>query len=577
MTHFDMLIRGGTIVDGSGSARFQGDVGITDGVITAIGPSVDGAADEVMDATGLIVAPGVLDLHTHYDAQVHWDPYCTGQSWNGVTSVVIGNCGFGYAPAHPESREQLMLMMGTAEQVPVSAQREIFKHWDWETFPEWMDHLRSIPKGINLLSYLPVNALLIYVMGEDSRHRAATAEEMRVMKQLLNEAMDAGAVGMSFSHLSDMNAAKEGDGSPFPADIHPAEDLYELAGVLRDRGQGFIEAFTNAPGVDFREVAEGVARASGRPVIHNLAGPWPSAPDHHGDILAWMTRCAEEGLQIYSQPMEPYWLEFSLEYFNSWERLPFFVEFVHASVEEKIRFASDPQFIEDAKRAYNPLILGGAGGPWETYVLITAHGATEYEKYEGTSLGEITEAEGRHMLDVLFDILAKSRMQAEWKSFPAISDAATYAEVIRHPHMLVGGSDGGAHLTFMGGSWSTQFISWLVRDEGLLTLEELHHRMSGYQAEVIGLDRRGLLRQGYAADLMVYDYDTIGGPDKTLVIRDVPGDGGAFRRATPAEGIRWVIVNGKVIHENGKSTGVTPGRMLSVLGPETDARLREVV
>ena len=572
-THFDKLIRGGTVVDGSGAPRFQADIGISDGVIRAIGPSLEAEADEVLDASGLIVAPGILDLHTHYDAQVHWDPYCTGQSWHGVTSVLIGNCGFGYAPVRPEARERIMSMMETGEQVPMPAQREIFKGWNWETFPEWIDHLRSIPKGINLLTYVPINSLLLYVMGEDCRERPATPEEMQAMKRLLNEAMDAGAVGFSLSHLRDTSVTKEADGRPLPADVHPPEDFYELATVLRDRGQGIIEALTNVPGTDCREVAEGIARASGRPVIHNLAGPWPTVPDHHVDIMEWAARCAEDGLQIYSQPMEPFWLEFSLEYYNGWGRLPFFIPFVNSSIDEKIKLATDPQFIEEAKQAYDPVKLGGSGGPWELYELIRANGATEYEKYEGSSLGKITESEGRHMLDVLFDILAKSKMRAEWKAHPAISDAAAYAELLRNPRLLVSGSDGGAHLTFLAGAFSTQFIAWLARDEKLLTLEELHYRMSGYQAEVIGLDRRGILREGYAADLLAYDLDAIDLPDKALVVRDVPGDDNAFRRATPAPGVKWVMVNGEVIHKDGTPTGTTPGRMISVQGPEMDAHL----
>ncbi|HIF10065.1 MAG TPA: hypothetical protein EYQ81_09620, partial [Sneathiellales bacterium] len=243
MALFDTIIKGGTIVEGTGLPRFIGDIGIKDGHIAKIGKLDAQDADEVLNAEGLIVAPGFVDLHTHYDAQLHWDPYCTISGWHGVTSVAVGNCGFGFAPARPEMRERLFLMMTRTEQIPYDSMVEgIGLDWDWESLPEWMDHLERQPKGVNILNYVPLNPLMIYVMGLERAKSGepATKEEQAEMMRLVDEAMDAGMMGIAAQRLGDKTVQADYDGTPMPtqSDIVAAgvitnEDLWALAHYVR--------------------------------------------------------------------------------------------------------------------------------------------------------------------------------------------------------------------------------------------------------------------------------------------------------------------------------------------------------
>src|ERR1700722_12876411 len=215
VVEFDILIKNGTVVDGTGAPRVVADIGIKGGVIARLGSDIAaGKSDRVIDAEGRIVAPGTIDAHTHYDAQIHWDPYCTNSGWHGVTTNVVGNCGFGFAPCAPGSRDRHMRMMENTEQVPLGAMRKSLG-WDWETFPQWIEHLKSVRKGVNIASYLPVNPLLIYVMGVDAaKSRPATQSERRTMKDMLNRAMDAGALGFGFSYQGLHNTHVDYDGTP---------------------------------------------------------------------------------------------------------------------------------------------------------------------------------------------------------------------------------------------------------------------------------------------------------------------------------------------------------------------------
>jgi N-acyl-D-aspartate/D-glutamate deacylase len=571
---FDMLIKRGTIVDGGMYPRYRGDIGIRDGLIAAIGPDLgDPPALKTIDARGMIVAPGAIDLHTHFDAQVHWDPHCTPHTWHGVTTALITNCGFGYAPVRPDMRERTMAMMESTEQVPLAAQRAAL-NWEWETFPEWVEHLKRTPKAPNFLFFIPLNQLMIYVMGiEAAKSRRATPAEMERMKALLNEAMDLGAVGFSFSRLLNTSNHTDSDGTPMPADIHPEEDFYELASELRRRGQGIIQITANVPGTDTREVVEKVARVSGRPILHLVCGPYDAVPEFHRDILGWVDRTADEGLQIFSTIAAPnVWMEFTLKEFNFWERSPYFQRFVYADEAEKLRLTTDPEFLRGAREAYDPKILGGSGGLWHDYVLLRPH-SEKYAAFAGRTLGEICEKNGEHIVDVMFDVLSASELEAEFRSTPSGGDPEKYKEVLAHPRAIVNASDGGAHIQTVNVMWSAEYLRWAVRDHKISSLEEMHFKLSGLPAQIVGLNRRGLLRQGYAADLIIYDLAELDYVRQYLVIRDVPG--GAYRRAAPApKGMHWVIINGQAVLNDGQALGPLPGELISNGPLELDGALR---
>lgn len=581
MAEFDLVIKGGTIVDGTRVPRYVGDIGIRDGVVATIGSGkIDPArATKVIDATGRIVAPGVIDPHTHYDAQIFWDPYCTNSGWHGNTTFVVGNCGFGFMPCKVEDRERYLLMMENTEQVPLNAMREALP-WNWISFPEWMDAVRRIPKGVNLAAYMPLNSLMIYVMGiEAAKTRGATEAERLEMRRLLNEAMDAGAIGFGFSYLNEHNNHKDIDGSPMPTDSMRLEDAYYLAGVLRERGEGVIQCLCELPPgkASNRNVAEELARVSGRPILMNVIAPYESIAEYHRGLLKWLDDMEDKGLNIYGQAfVNRSWVQYRVVDYDQWSTTsPSFLAFTVAQgAENKAKLAADPEFVRTAVEEYDPHAWEGTGGALETMRLLDAKGAEAYAKYNGQVFGDIARAEGKHVVAVLFEIAAASGALAEIRSTAATgTDPHMAAEVLRHKRVLPGNSDGGAHGKFhSGGQYSTDNIMWLVREEKLLSLEDLHYSLSYLTARALGLANRGALLPGMAADLYIYDFDKIGfDREKYETLNDLPG--GEWRRVCRAEGIDWIVVNGEPIFHSGESTGATPGRMLGVGGPELDMRL----
>lgn len=578
MPNFDVLIAGGTIVDGTGAPQFAGDIVVKDGRIAQIGTSLQVDAAEVIDATGLIVAPGVIDTHTHYDAQIHWDPYATNSGWHGTTTIGVGNCGFGFAPCRPMDRDRYMQMMETTEQVPVNAMRNALG-WDWETFPEWMEHLKAVPLGVNVASYVPLNPLLIYVMGvEAAKSRAATPEEREQMKQALHDAMDAGAIGFGFSYQGNHNTHIDCDGTPMPTDTMNREDILALAEVLKERGEGSIQALVDTPGARFGELALEVARVSGQPVLHNVILVNDFLPTYHEEIIDLIDRAHAEGLQIYTQTLTTRgWNEFKPLDWDIWNIIPIFREFTFAGDRAaKVAKARDPDFRKRLRESYKPEYLAPAGGPLEHYVLNDACGVEPWSAHVGKSVGAIAAAVGdRPATDVFMDIVADTNADADFLVAEGMScDEAKVAAVLRHPHTIPGTSDGGAHVKFWaGGQYSTDAIMWMVRETGLMTLEEIHHKLSAVPARVLGLDRRGTLEPGMAADILIYDFERLGYDRlRYEIVHDLPD--GDWRRVCKPKGIARVLVNGRTTFVNGTDcTGATPGQLVSCGGEDADLRL----
>ena len=296
MARYDVLIRGGTIVDGTMVPRFRGDLGIVNGRIVEIGRIRSDDATRVLDADGLVVAPGFVDLHTHYDAQIQWDPYCSISGWHGVTSVALGNCGFGFAPVHPEGRDRAMLSMSRNEAIPLRTMQEGML-WDWETFPEWMNTLERIPKGVNCLTYMPLSPLLIYVMGLDAaKSRAAKPDEQAEMVRLLEEAMDAGACGWSAQRIGERSLQADYDGTPMPTDTMSDDDVFAFASTLGRRGEGIIQitqgqALSDGDMARDFAVTEKIAELSGQPVLFNVVLAVDGMPEVHKMYVDWLASC----------------------------------------------------------------------------------------------------------------------------------------------------------------------------------------------------------------------------------------------------------------------------------------------
>jgi N-acyl-D-amino-acid deacylase len=572
MAEFDIQIKGGTIVDGTRVPRYRGDIWIKDGKIAQVGGRAASFAQKVIDADGLIVAPGFVDLHTHYDAQIRWDPYCTISGWHGVTSVVLGNCGFGFVPVKPDFRERSMLTMTRTEAIPYDAMKTGMK-WDWETIPQYLDSLDRAPKGINCIQYLPTASLMTYVMGlEAAKHRPATAAERAEMARLLAEGMDAGLCGFSIQRLGPDSTQADFDGSPMVTDTMCDDDILNLARVLRERDEGFIE-ITQATGrikedLNFLEVLAAEAR---RPILHNVIAPARRDPKVHQRSLAWVKRCREKGLPIFGQTFTVRTgFAFTLEHWNLYDASPAWRAVTTGTTEEKLAKMKDPALRAAIKREHEEanrkleVIQAGVGGPLRHLIVQWANERPELEKYVGKTLGQIAHEEHKDEIDVMLDLSIAGDLKVEFLGPNRGFDVDFYAEMINDsPYTIPGVSDGGAHTKFFtGGAYTTDFLSWLVRDEKVVSLEEAHYRLSALPAHAAGFRDRGTLREGQAADIVVYDLDRLGvEPDWVgEIAHDFPG--GEWRRVQHARGYHSIIVNGQETWSDGKCTGATPGKLL---------------
>jgi N-acyl-D-aspartate/D-glutamate deacylase len=561
MARYDLVLAGGTVIDGLRTPRFTADVAIKDGRIAQIG-SVDPAdAERVLDARGQIVCPGFVDLHTHFDSQIFWDPYCTISGWHGVTSVVIGNCGFGFAPVKPEDRERAMLTMERNEAVRAETMAAGMP-WDWETYPEFLGSLERTPKGLNILSYVGLNPLMTYVMGlEAAKSRPANETERAEMARLLGEAIDQGACGFSAQLLGPNSVQRDYDGTPMITDTMSHDDLLFFAGVLKEKRQGFIQLIGAEP-----ELTEKLCAASGRPVIWNAL---VLAADQHGntygqyqDVIRWIDDANARGHRIFAQALtcqNNY--EFSLDEWNLFDSIPAWRAVTMGTPAERAEKMRDP-----AKRAalrdgfkVGQTMVGATVTAIPDLVIADAANP-ELHEHIGFSVGEIAERTGEHPIDVMLDLSLADDLRMRFVTPPQAIDMEAMREVVNSPYALPGVSDGGAHMKFVTlGRYPTEFLSLLVRDNQLMDLEQAHWRLSAYPALAAGFHDRGFLREGAPADVLVYDLEAL----KILPaerLHDFPADD--WRLAQKAEGYRFVIVNGEVTFEEGVCTGATPGHLL---------------
>ncbi len=560
MTRFDRMIHGGTIIDGLRTPRYRADLGIRQGRIAEIGRLDPADADEVLDAEGMIVAPGFVDLHTHYDSQVFWDPWCTISGWHGVTSVAIGNCGFGFAPCKPEYRDRSMQTMERNEAVRAATMKAGMP-WDWETYPEFLDSLDRTPKGVNMLSYVGLNPLMSYVMGhEAAKNRRATPSELAEMCRLLDEALDAGGCGFSAQILGANSVQRDFDGTPMITDTMDPEDLRALAAVLGKRGKGFIQLAAEP------KLADMVAEASGRPVVWNAL---VLLPDHHGitmgfykDLLAWLDEANRAGRRIFGQALTAQNnYEFTLDEWNLFDSFAGWRAITQGDREERMRRMSDPVMRRAVKDEYKQdRRTVGATVTRIVDLVISDVGDERFRGFEGCSVGEIAEWTGKHAIDAMLDLAVADELHTRFITPPQQIDLDAMREVANSPYALPGVSDGGAHMKFITlGRYPTEFLSLLVREHGIMDLEQAHWRLSAYPAQAAGFRDRGFLREGSPADIVVYDYENLEIlPSEKL--HDFPA--GDWRLACKASGYRAILVNGEPTFLDGECTGRTPGQLL---------------
>jgi N-acyl-D-amino-acid deacylase len=561
MARFDRVIRNGMIVDGTRAPRYRADIGIRDGRIAMIGRIDPADATEVIDATGLVVAPGFIDLHTHYDAQVFWDPYCTLSSWHGITSVVIGNCGFGFAPVRPEMRERAMLSMTRVEAIPLASMAAGMP-WDWVSFPEFLDSVERTPKAVNILPYVPVGPLLIWVLGFDDAKagRRPTDAEHAELRRLLNEAMDAGGCGWSAQRMlpdGPSSVQRDFDGTPMPTDVMHDDTCRELAGVLRARNEGFMQMLLVSGNVA-RDQAfyEEMAEISGRPMIMNVVQAFDDRPHVHRRTLAWLRRCRERGIRVVGQGLTTdAGFSFTFENWNLFDDAPAWREATTGTLEERRAKLGDPAR-RQALRDQMPI---SATGPLPGIVVVGPK-LEKHQRWLDHTLALIAERTGRHPVDVMLDMAVEENLETEFFAAPPNGNIDYLREIVDDPYVLFGVSDGGAHTKFLtAGRYPTETLCKVVREHGMISLEEAHWRLSALPAQVAGFHGRGVLTVGAPADVIVYDYDRLEVLAEEIV-HDLPG--GEWRRIQRARGYRWILVNGEVTIRDDEQTRRFPGALL---------------
>ena len=575
MAEYDLLIKNGTIIDGLQVPRYRGDVAIRDGRIVAMG-NIQGSATRVLDATGMIVAPGFIDLHTHYDAALSggtaWDPYATLSGWHGVTTVAIGNCGFGFAPVRPEDRDRAMRRMERTESIPLSCMQAGMR-WDWETFPEYLDSLDRGGLGINAASLVPYSPLRAWVLGNDEARDPeykTTPDQVAELKHLLREGLQAGGFGFSASFSM---ANRDYDGGYLPTHVAPREEFLEMASVMREFNRGSIEwtmgHALQGLGMDF--LLE-LAKTSGRPVNWNAIIHDPSSPNTWREQLAWTERANKEAPVLPVNICMPIEFEFTLETMGLFDQLPAWNEATVGSLEERRMKLADPgrraALKADMEKA--PTVMPGEHPDgeqgqlrmfrWEETFIDDVH-LEKNAHLKGRTVAEVAQEQGKHPVDALLDLSVEEELKTEFAMQGFINnDEEALTTIIKHPLCLVGASDGGAHTKFLTlGRYPTHFLTHWVRDKQIMTLEEAHWRLSTMVGWAIGIRDRGWLREGMPADIVVYDLEKLAVRPMEK-ISDLPD--GDWRRVQKADGYRYSIINGQITFEDGECSGALPGKML---------------
>ena len=551
--HFDLLIRGGTVVDGTGAPARCADVAIRNGRIAAVG-ATSGTADRVLDADGAVVAPGFVDIHTHYDAQVFWDRMLSISPWHGVTSVVMGNCGFGVAPTRPAHRELVLLTLEKVEGMSLDALRAgIGAEWPFETFAQYLDAIERRGTAINVGALVGHTPVRLYVMGEEAMEREATADEVAAMRALVAEALRAGAIGFATSK-SPTHVGWEG--RPVPSRVAAWEEIAALAGCLAEAGN--VMQATLGPGLFLDEFAA-IQERTGRPVSWTALLGGMLGPDGHRAVLERSAALQARGVRVIPQvSCRPLMLEFNLAAPFPLESMSVMKPAARADLAGKRVVYADPEF----RRALRGKIDGGLLTRAFHDMQITEHppDASLAER----RLADVAAERGVHPVDLMLDLSLASGLQTRFRLAVLNTDEAVVAELLRHPATMLGLSDAGAHASQLCDACApTALLGKWMREKRVLSLEEAVRRLTAEPADVFGIRDRGRLAEGLAADVTVFDPATVScGPLRRVY--DFPA--GADRLVSDAAGIRAVVVNGVVIREDGRDAvdpeAPLPGRVL---------------
>ena len=554
MGQASLVIRNGRIVDGTGSAGYAGDLAITDGKIVAVGAYTGTGLTEI-DAGGMVVAPGFIDIHTHYDPQICWDKLATPSLEHGVTTVVMGNCSLSLAPVRPNQKTKLIRMFEKIEDIK-EATFDAAVAFDWETFGDYLEKIRP-GLGINVGALVGHSAIRYYVMGTDSQERIATDDEIAQMCAIMEGAMAAGALGLSTSYVD-----IDEDGRPVPSRLADMREKIALCHAMAKSGRGVLQTvpyfidieqqLANIEELGDISLATGVV-CSIAPITYN-----PTAPENWSRSLAKLEDQQKRGAKVFGQSMprsfdiniilsETSFLLYPVRKWDMLMKLPLAGRIV-AFADPVAR----PVLVESAERRIMPLLKNMAVG--RVY-------ASENQQYLGRKLPKIALATGKSVADIMLDIAVADGLRTEFQIRGAIhADPEIVSIILDHPLIHIGGSDAGAHVTqFCGAGDTCDMLERYVRGYGKMSVERAVHRMTGEPAKAWGVRGRGTLETGQAADVVIFDPATIARGEE-IFVNDFPG--GASRYVRHATGIDKVIVNGAVVLDRGQYTEARTGEIV---------------
>ena len=556
---YDLLIRNGRVVDGSGMPAFRGDVGVQDGKIAELG-KLSGAARRTIDAEGRVVSPGFVDNHCHFDAQVTWDPLCSFSPQHGATTVVFGNCSLALAPIRPGTAKRVAEFLSYVEAIPMEVLSTV--PIEWETIPQYMNRLEG-HLGVNVGNLIGHSTVRYYVMGDESQERAATRTEIEAMREVVRGGMKAGALGLSVSRNK---GHYDPQGKHIPALLADEDEIFALADVLRELGTGIVQC----GGGRAPELREGLmarlSEATGRTVIYNNLGQTYRDPDAWKKHMARLDETSKAGIRAFPLCSPNRTTQtFTMRNCQVFRGTPTWHPILLASDEEKLRAYADPAVRrklheEVVEHKGTKLPAPGYSQTWWDYMWVEKPALEKNQRLKGQTIGQLARDQGKTVIDAFLDLVVEEKLETVFVQSEINVDTEAMKQILTHPNAIVGLSDGGAHVQFHGGyGYCTRLLGEWVREKQIMTLEHAVRRLTFDSASALGLYDRGLLRPGLAADIVIFDPETVR-PLPESIVHDFPG--GGWRVKEPAQGIIATIVNGEVLLENGEHTGALPGKVL---------------
>ena len=551
---YDLLIKNGSVIDGTGSATKQVDLGIKDGVIVSIG-QVEGDALETIDAKDLVVSPGFIDIHTHFDPQLCWDGHATPSIEHGITTVVTGNCSLSLAPIKgKEDADKIVSMFGVIEDIKKTTFDEAVP-FSWQSFPEYLDHIR--PKlGINVGALIGHSAIRLFVMGPESQQREATQEEISKMCDIVREAMRAGALGISSSYVD-----IDENGDPVPSRFAGFDEKVALAQAMGESGRGIWQVVPYFPDMkqqldNIRELGD-ISLAANVPCSLQPVLSSPTSPNAE-ELIEALEKEQARGARVFGQTM-PRCFDLNMRLSETsmlLYALPRWKKIMDLPREQRLE-----QFKEQKSELVNEMKDAKGMSGSIPFLKVGSVKSDENQRYQGQYLGAIAQEENKELGEVILDLSIRDNLDTEFQLQNVINaDKQAVAKIVSHPLCHFGASDAGAHITqFCGTGDTSHLLQHYVRETSTFSLEEAIHRMTGELAVDWGLADRGTLEEGKAADIVIFNSETVS-VGKEEFVDDFPGE--ARRYVRKSEGYDVVIVNGAIAYQNGRYTETLNGRVV---------------